>query len=135
MGFGLPAAIAASLHEPDRVCVAICGDGGFAMTMSDLETAVREGARPIVLVFDNARYGTIAMHQARAERSTRSSELGPVDFAMIARAVGAVGINVDSDADFEPALREAIDSQRAAVLDIALDPAWVSVDVTPVTDG
>jgi acetolactate synthase-1/2/3 large subunit len=135
MGFGLPAAIAASLHEPDRVCVAICGDGGFAMTMSDLETAVREGARPIVLVFDNARYGTIAMHQATAERSTRSSELGPVDFAMIARGMGALGIDVDSDADFEPALREAIDSRRPVVLDIALDPAWVSVDVTPVADG
>src|SRR5690606_5840838 len=41
MGFGLPAAIAASLHEHDRICVAICGDGGFAMTMADLETAVR----------------------------------------------------------------------------------------------
>jgi acetolactate synthase-1/2/3 large subunit len=105
------------------------------MTMSDLETAVREGARPIVLVFDNARYGTIAMHQATAERSTRSSELGPVDFAMIARGMGALGIDVDSDADFEPALREAIDSRRPAVLDIALDPAWVSVDVTPVADG
>ena len=93
MGFGLPAAIAASLHEPDRVCVAICGDGGFAMTMSDLETAVREGARPIVLVFDNLRYGTIAMHQTSDERPTRTSELGPIDFAMVARAMGALGID------------------------------------------
>jgi acetolactate synthase-1/2/3 large subunit len=135
MGFGLPAAIAASLHEPDRVCVAICGDGGFAMTMSDLETAVREGARPIVLVFDNRRYGTIAMHQARADRPTRTSELGPVDFAVIARATGAVGMTVETDAAFEPALREAIESRRPAVLHITLDPAWVSVDETPVASS
>jgi acetolactate synthase-1/2/3 large subunit len=132
MGFGLPAAIAASLHEPDRISVAICGDGGFAMTMSDLETAVREGARPIVLVFDNLRYGTIAMHQAHADRPTRTSELGAIDFAKVARAVGAVGITVESDAAFEPALRDAIASRRPAVLHLALDPAWVSVDETPM---
>ena len=64
MGFGLPAAIAASLQDPDRIAVAICGDGGFAMTMMELETSVREGAHPIVLVFDNERYGTIAASQA-----------------------------------------------------------------------
>jgi acetolactate synthase I/II/III large subunit len=135
MGFGLPAAIAASIHEPDRICVVVCGDGGFAMTMSELETAVREGVRPIALVFDNLRYGTIAMHQAHAGRPTRTSELGPIDFAAYARAVGAVGLSVDSDAAFEPALREAIASRRPAVLHIALDPAWVSVDETPTLDG
>jgi acetolactate synthase-1/2/3 large subunit len=135
MGFGLPAAIAASLHEPDRVCVAICGDGGFAMTMSDLETAVREGARPIVLVFDNGRYGTIAMHQTRADRPTRTSELGAIDFALAARAMGAIGISVDSDEAFEPALQEAIGSRRPVVIDLALDPAWLSVDQTPVADA
>ena len=135
MGFGLPAAIAASLHEPDRVCVAICGDGGFAMTMSDLETAVREGARPIVLVFDNLRYGTIAMHQTSDERPTRTSELGPIDFAMVARAMGARWRSrSNSDAAFEPALRDAMESRRPAVLHIALDPAWVSVDKTPIAD-
>jgi acetolactate synthase I/II/III large subunit len=135
MGFGLPAAIAASLHEQDRVCVVVCGDGGFAMTMSEMETAVREDARPIVLVFDNIRYGTIAMHQAHAGRPTRTSELGPIDFASYATAVGAFGVRVDSDAMFEPALREAIASRRPAVLHIALDPAWVSVDETPILDG
>ena len=63
---------------------------------------------PIVLVFDNLRYGTIAMHQAHADRPIRTSELGPIDFAAYARSVGAVGIDVDSDAAFEPALRERV---------------------------
>ena len=65
MGYGVPAAIAASLVHRDRPVVALVGDGGMAMTMAELETAVREGARIIVLVFDNERYGTIRMWQDR----------------------------------------------------------------------
>lgn len=133
MGFGLPAAIAASLQDPDRIAVAVCGDGGFAMTMMEIETSVREGAHPIVLVFDNERYGTIASNQAIDGRATTSSELGPVDFAAVARAQGALGSRVTTDADFEPALREAISSRQTAVLHVVLDRAWVSVDHNPVT--
>jgi acetolactate synthase-1/2/3 large subunit len=131
MGYGLPAAIAASLDEPDRIAVAVCGDGGFAMTMMEIETSVREGAHPIVLVFDNARFGTIADHQTRLGLPTAPSELGHVDFAAVARAQGALGLTVSDGASFEPALREAIASRRTSVLHIALDRAWVSVDEHP----
>ncbi|MGK2851440.1 MAG: thiamine pyrophosphate-binding protein, partial [Candidatus Limnocylindrales bacterium] len=57
MGYGLPAAIAAALVHRDRPVVALVGDGGLAMTMAELETAVREQAKVIVLAFDNERYG------------------------------------------------------------------------------
>ncbi len=135
MGFGLPAAIAASLQDPDRIAVAVCGDGGFAMTMMELETSVREGAHPIVLVFDNERYGTIAASQAGEGRATVSSELGLIDFAAIARAQGALGLSVSQDADFEPALREAIGSRQTSVLHLRLDRAWVSVDDNPIASA
>ena len=72
MGYGLPAAIAASLCTPDRQVLALCGDGGLAMTMNELETAVRTGAKPVIVVFDNEKYGTIAMHQANEQRRTPS---------------------------------------------------------------
>ena len=133
MGFGLPAAIAASLQDPDRIAVAICGDGGFAMSMMELETAVREGAHPIVLVFDNERYGTIAMGQSREGRSSATSELGSVDFAAVARAHGALGFSVSDDDTFEGALREAITSRQTSVIHLALDRAWVSVDEGPLS--
>jgi acetolactate synthase I/II/III large subunit len=55
MGYGLPAGIAAALVHRDRAVVAVAGDGGFAMTMAELETAVREKARVIAIVFDNER--------------------------------------------------------------------------------
>jgi acetolactate synthase-1/2/3 large subunit len=110
----------------------VAGDGGFAMTMAELETAVREGARPIVLVFDNRQYGTIRMHQEHEGRQPRATDLGPIDFAAFASACGALGIRVDDDAAFAPALSEAIAAERPAVLHLKLDPRWVSVDETPV---
>jgi acetolactate synthase-1/2/3 large subunit len=132
MGYGLPAAIAAALVHRDRPVVAVCGDGGLAMTMSELETAVRVGARVIVVVFDNERYGTIRMWQEERERGIGvATELGSVDFAAIARACGARGVRVDRDADFEPALRAALVADRATVIQLALDRAWRSIDLPP----
>ena len=129
MGYGLPAAIAASLVHRDRPVVALVGDGGLAMTMAELETAVREHARVIVIVFDNERYGTIRMWQdRRGTGSDVGTELGPVDFAAIGRAMGTRGVRVESDAEFEPALRQALAETRSTVIQLALDRRWVSVD-------
>jgi acetolactate synthase-1/2/3 large subunit len=128
MGYGLPAAIAASLCQPQRQALAVCGDGGFAMTMNELETAVRAGARPVAIVFDNRRYGTISMHQRRGGRDLLATELGPIDFAALARACGAQGGRVARDVEFEPALRDALAAEGPAVLHLELDPRWVSPD-------
>ncbi len=133
MGYGLPSAIAASLIDRDRTVVALCGDGGLAMTMNELETAVRVGARPIILVFDNRRYGTIAMYQQAEGREPIASELGPIDFAAVARACGAQGGRVTRDAEFEPALRDALAAGRPALLQLELDPRWVSPDKPPIS--
>jgi acetolactate synthase-1/2/3 large subunit len=129
MGYAVPAAIAAALVHRDRPVVALAGDGGMAMTMAELETATREGARIIVLVFDNERYGTIRMWQARRGAGEGvATELGSVDFAAIARGLGARGVRVERDADLEPALRQALAEERSTVIQLPLDRAWVSVD-------
>ncbi len=129
MGYGLPAAIAAALVHRDRPVVALVGDGGLAMSMAELETAVRVGARVVVVVFDNERYGTIRMWQERRGTGVGvASELGPVDFAAIGRACGARGVRVERDAEFEPALRAALTADRATVIHLTLDKAWLSVD-------
>ncbi len=129
MGYGLPAAIAAALVHRDRPVVALVGDGGLAMTMAELETAVRESARVVVIVFDNERYGTIRMAQdRRGSGEGIATELGPVDFTAIARAVGARGARVERDDAFEPALRAALAADRPTVIQLVLDRRWVSVD-------
>ncbi len=132
MGYGLPAAIAASLVHRDRPVVAVTGDGGFAMTMAELETAVREHAKVIVLVFDNERYGTIRMWQQRRGTGVGiATELGAIDFAAIARGLGALGVTVERDAEVEPALRQALSEDRSTVIHLRLDRAWVSIDRHP----
>jgi acetolactate synthase-1/2/3 large subunit len=129
MGYAVPAAIAAALVHRDRPVVALAGDGGMAMTMAELETATREGARIIVLVFDNEQYGTIRMWQSRRGAGAPiATELGTIDFAAIARGLGSRGVRIDRDADVEPALRQALAEERSTVIHLALDRAWVSVD-------
>jgi len=132
MGYGLPAAITAALVHRDRAVVALVGDGGLAMTMAELETSVRVGARVVVLVHDNEQYGTIRMWQERRGTGIGvGTELGPMEFAAIARACGARGARVERDADFEPALRAALAADRSTVIHLTVDRRWVSVDQPP----
>ena len=134
MGFGLPAAIAASLDEPDRIAVAFCGDGGLAMTMVELETSVREDARPIVARLRKSalqRRSRCTSCERVAARPRPSWALWTL--AAVARAHGALGFSVTNDADFEPALREAIAARKTSLLHVTLDRAWVSVDDNPFT--
>ncbi len=133
MGYGLPAAIAAALVHPRRQVVAMCGDGGFAMTMNELETAVRQRLSVVVVVFDNQRYGTIRMHQDREGRPAAATDLGPIDFAAVARAMGAHGITVERDDQVPDAIRAALLADGPTVIHMTLDRAWVSVDQPAAT--
>ena len=133
MGYGFPAALAAALVHRERRVVALVGDGGMGMTLAEVETAVREGAHVVAIVFDNERYGMIRDHQDRSgSTASPATDLGPVDFAAAARACGARGVRVDTDAAFEGALRTALAASGPTVIQLALDRRWVSVD-TPAT--
>ncbi|MEO7117638.1 MAG: thiamine pyrophosphate-dependent enzyme, partial [Candidatus Limnocylindrales bacterium] len=74
------------------------------------------------------RYGTIRMHQDREGRQPVATDLGPVDFAAIARGLGADGVTVERDDEVEAAIAGALESKRTTVIHLALDPRWVSVD-------
>ena len=129
MGYGFPAALAASLVHRERRVIALLGDGGMGMTLAEVETAVREGAHVIAIVFDNEQYGMIHAHQVREGSPTApGTDLGPIDFAAAARACGARGVRVDTDAAFEPALRTALAASGPTVIQLVLDRRWVSVD-------
>ncbi len=132
MGYGLPAAIAAGLIHRDRAIVALVGDGGLGMTLTEIETAVRMGLRTIILVFDNQRYGMIRTYQDRRPGAIGvATDLGPIDFAGAARALGARGVRVEDDAGFEPALRQALVSDRPSLLHLVVDRRWEGVDSRP----
>jgi acetolactate synthase-1/2/3 large subunit len=129
MGYGVPAAIAARLARPQQPVVALVGDGGLLMTGTEMETAVRERAPIVVLVYDNAQYGTIRMHQEREHPGRPiATTLGPVDFAAFARALGANGISVRDEQEFGPAVAEAVaQTERPSLLHLRVDPEQISV--------
>ncbi|MBT9595520.1 MAG: thiamine pyrophosphate-binding protein [Vitreoscilla sp.] len=124
MGYGLPAAVAASLVQPHRVAINLSGDGDFLMNGQELATAMAHGAgRLISIVVDNGGYGTIRMHQERAYPGrTSGTLLANPDFAALARAYGWEAATVECTAQFEPALRAALDSGRPTLLHLRLDP-------------
>jgi acetolactate synthase-1/2/3 large subunit len=63
MGYGLPAAIAAKIVHPEKVVIAVCGDGDFMMNCQELATAARYDAFPIIFVVNNCMLGPVRMHQ------------------------------------------------------------------------
>lgn len=123
MGYGVPAAIAASLQHPGRTVVCVAGDGDVQMTLNELSTAVQHGAAPVIVVFNNGRYGTIRMHQERTYpgRVSGTDLLNP-DFAALARAYGGHGETVTVQEEFGPAFERARSAGVVAVIDCKVDP-------------
>jgi acetolactate synthase I/II/III large subunit len=131
MGYGVPAAVAAKLVHPDRLVVGFCGDGGFLMTGQELATSLAQGVGPIILLFNNAMYGTIRMHQERRfpDRVVGTALKNP-DFVALARAYGAYAARVARTEDFAPAFEEAAAGNRAAVIELMIDPEVITTRTT-----
>jgi N2-(2-carboxyethyl)arginine synthase len=89
-GYGLPAAMAASLARPGEPVVLLAGDGGFHSNSADLETAVRLGLPIVIVVVNNSRNGLIELYQRLGHRRAYPPAVafGAVDFAALARANG-----------------------------------------------
>ena len=131
MGYGLPAAVAAKLEDPERAVVCLAGDGCFQMTGQELATAVQFNAAIVVIVANNGIYGTIRMHQERTYpgRVSGTTMVNP-DFAALARAHGAQGETVEDGADFPEALQRALSAGRPALIELRTDPEAISTNAT-----
>ena len=123
MAPGLPYTIAAQIAHPGRQCIAFVGDGGFAMLMAEFLTAARYDLPIKVFIVNNGELGQILWEQmvlgfpeygVRWERKA--------DFASWARACGATGLHVESSAEVEPAVREALASEGPALVDVSVNP-------------
>ncbi|WP_315754633.1 MULTISPECIES: thiamine pyrophosphate-binding protein [unclassified Bradyrhizobium] len=128
MGYGVPAAVLAKRQYPDRVVVAFAGDGCFLMNGQEFATAVQYEAAVVVIVIDNAQYGTIRMHQER-EYPGRvvGTQLKNPDFAMYAKAFGGHGERVERTEEFAPAFERALASGKPSILHCLIDPRAISV--------
>ena len=131
MGYGVPAAVAAKLVHPDRLVVGFCGDGGFMMTGQEIATSMLEGVGPIILLFNNAMYGTIRMHQERRfPGRVVGTALRNPDFPGLARAYGAFGASVARTEEFAAAFEEAAAHRGPAIIELEMDPEIITTRTT-----
>jgi acetolactate synthase-1/2/3 large subunit len=130
MGYGFSAAIAAKLRHPERIVVGFAGDGCFTMSSPELATAVHYALPLVVLVVNNAMYGSIRMHQERhyPGRPSATSLTNP-DFAAFARSFGAHGEVVTCDDEFAPAFERALAANRPALIELRVDPRQLTPDM------
>jgi acetolactate synthase I/II/III large subunit len=126
MGFGAPAALGAKIARPDRVVVALVGDGGFGQNPALLATAFEQDIAVVWVIMNNYAFGTIA----GLEKAHYGTTYGTVfekngkpyspDYAAIANAYGVDGVKIDTAAEFKPALERAIKSGKPFVIDVVM---------------
>jgi acetolactate synthase-1/2/3 large subunit len=128
LGVGVPFANAAALAMPDRRVIALIGDGAFGFNCIEVETAVREGARVVLVIANNSawnieRYDQIANYGGRI----LGTELSDCSYSGLAEALGAHGERVEQIEELRPALDRAL-ANTPAVVDVRVSRAPVSPD-------
>jgi len=123
MGFGLPAAIGAQVAKPDATVIDIDGDHSFNMTLTELPTAVEHNLPIKVCILNNGYMGMVRQWQELFYNKRYSkSYLSNPDYAVVARAMGAVGITVDKKADVPKAIKKMLAEKKPCVVDFRIDP-------------
>jgi acetolactate synthase-1/2/3 large subunit len=127
MGFGPAAAVGAQIGFPERVVVALVGDGGMSAQLPALPMAVEQGLPVIFVVMNNRAHGTIADLETANFGSGFGCEFRDQDglpyspdFAAMARSCGADGYEISRPGDLRAALAEALRRRRPAVLDVPM---------------
>lgn len=122
MAYALPAGIGAALAEPDRPVVAVTGDGGLMMCVSELATAAQAGCNLTVVVFNDSSIALIGVKQRQRELQRAGMDYSPTDFAAVARGFGCDGVRVTDPAQLQETLRRAIASPGPTLVDVVVDP-------------
>ena len=124
MGWGFPASIGAKVARPDVPVVDIAGDGSFAMTENSLATAVLEDIPVIVFILNNYSLGMVAQWQRTFydRRMIGVDQQHCPDYVKLAESYGAQGIRAQSMDELDKAIKTALSSDVATVIDIPIDP-------------
>src|SRR5262249_2053406 len=133
MGYAIPAAMAAKLANPNRPAVAVCGDGGFAIGMNGLMTALDEDIPITVVVLNNGALGWVRHGQRERNIACDLGNFGP---AAIARSMGCDAARVERPNELGPALKQAISSTKPTVVEVrtSLDESFMRV-TSPLVGG
>ena len=131
MGFGLPAAIGASLAFPDRPVVCFSGDGSLQMNIQELATAVEQRTPIKIVVLNNQSLGLVRQQQRLfyQHHGFASSYSIKVDFAAIARGFGMRAVDLSGATDPDLLLREAMAEPGPCLINAPID---IEEEVTPM---
>ena len=124
MGFGFPASIGAKAAKPRSIVVDIAGDGSFNMTENSLAVSVLDKLPVIVFLMNNYMLGMVAQWQRTFYKRRYSGvhQQNCPDYAKIAEAYGAQGIRAQTMEELDQALKKAMNTDVASVIDISIDP-------------
>ncbi len=129
MGFGLPAAIAASMIHPERPVVCVVGDAGLLMTMGELRLLAREGKNVIVVVMNDGALDLIRAQQMKAGKPVIGTEFNNPDFVSIANAFGIQACRVADQEECRAQVNAALARKGQTLIEAMIDP--VSYPTTP----
>ncbi|MEC1391978.1 acetolactate synthase large subunit [Bacillus velezensis] len=120
MGFGLPAAIGAQLADRNATVVAILGDGGFQMTLQELDVIRQLNLSVKVVILNNECLGMVRQWQEifYEERYSESKFSAQPDFVKLSEAYGIKGVRISSEEEAEEELKKALSSKEPAVIDV-----------------
>jgi thiamine pyrophosphate-dependent acetolactate synthase large subunit-like protein len=117
IGLGFPMAIGATLGKPGRRCILFTGDGGFSMSLQELETAVRERVPLTVVVLNDGAYAPEARFLKMRDKPPDLGIYRDIDFAAVARAFGGQGTTVRTVSDVSAAAALATEADGLLVID------------------
>ena len=129
IGYGVPGGIGAQLAAgPKRRVVTMTGDGGFNMSIGELETARRLGTSFVAVVFNNAASGYVKalQHAVYGQGAYQSSDLIEMNYAQIAQGFGCHGIRVTDPEKLGAAISEGLENTSTpTILDVVVtrDPS------------
>jgi len=121
IGMGLGTAIGFGIGQPDFPTVLVVGDGGFLMTMGELETAAREGVRLVVILMNDGAYGAERHFLEIKKMPVRMAQHPNVDFAPIAEGFGFEATTIRSMDDLKKLAPQLIDPQGPILLDCKIN--------------
>jgi thiamine pyrophosphate-dependent acetolactate synthase large subunit-like protein len=131
IGLGLSSAIGAAVARPDRVSVAVCGDGGLMMALPEFDTAVRAKLPMVVVVMNDEAYGAEIKHLEHRGWNLDYARFENPDLPAVARALGGDGIGVRTLADLDLVEATLADLKRPLLIDIHVDGSitgeWVAL--------
>lgn len=122
MGFGFPAAMGVKCAIPDKISINITGDGSILMNIQEMMTAVEKDIPVINIILNNNYLGMVRQWQTffYEKRYSHTDLSRQPDFIKLAESFGGIGFRCASKKDFEVALQNAIDSNKVALIDVAI---------------